>query len=253
MGEPDEDEWEYEYDDNETEDFYIPIDLANVPSVQGALGISGPTQKGNPRLLKTKLRALNAERREAESNLAVQHIEDADESIGNVQIIGLHTDNPLMMYNNQLLSCEWNKTIGTDLIFSKPTSATGQSDEPLRVLPSVDLLASGSARLVARVAQMRPKDDLFNDVPNPQEQEPSGMKENPSAVAEAELQPTTAVEATAARPAPSSFLERLNQIKAKRGESSRLGLANPPGGTRLVTFKEGTTTRPGGDIVMGGT
>ena len=268
MGESDDEEWEYEYDDNETEDFFIPIDLANVPAVQGALGISGSTQKGHPTLLRTKLRALDAERREAESHSALHNIENEDESIGKIQISDLHTESPLMMYNGQLLSCDWSKVIGTDFIFAKPSSGSNQAEEPLRALPSVDLLATGSARLVARVAQMRPKDELFNEDPGVEGQAGAENMEGSSAidvpatdnegttsvpVAAPQFLTSTPAEAPAARPAPASFLERLNEIKAKRGEKSRLGVSNPLGGMRLATLKEGTTTRPGDDIVMGGT
>ncbi|KAF1973285.1 hypothetical protein BU23DRAFT_134242 [Bimuria novae-zelandiae CBS 107.79] len=263
MAQAEEEEWEYEYDENETEDFYIPIDLANVPAVQGALGIGGSAQRGHPTLLKTKLRALNTERRDAGSNLAVQNVEDANESIGKIQIIGLHTENPLMMYNGQLLSCEWNKTIGTDLIFAKPNSDTDDASEPLRSLPSVDLLATGSARLVARVARMRPKDDLFNDGPKVDEQSSADAMDTgpdesgvavPTTAPESPVSTTVVAATITTEPAPSSFLGRLNAIKARRGETSRLGLTKDPNATRIVTAKESATS-PGvvrEDATMGG-
>jgi hypothetical protein len=255
MSQTEEDEWEYEYDDNKTEDFYIPIDLANVPSVQGGLGLGGPTQRGHPTLLKTKLRAITTERREAESNAAVQNVEDVDESVGKIQIIGLHTENPLMMYNDQLLSCEWNKIIGTDLIFAKPGAVVEEEGEVLRSLPSVDLVAMGSARLVARVARMRPREHIFDDEPKTSDQSPdiametskvNGLVAAPEITDGTAIAPATApeVQATAepkaqpTPPTPSSFLGRLNALKAKRGESSRLVLSSAPDGSRLVTAGE---------------
>ncbi|KAL1597095.1 hypothetical protein SLS60_008677 [Paraconiothyrium brasiliense] len=271
MAQPEEDEWEYEYDDNETEDFYIPVDLANVPAVQGALGLGGPTQKGHPTLLATKLRAITTERREAGSNLAVQIVENFGESVGKIQIIGLHTKNPLMMYNDQLLSCEWNQTIGTDLIFAKPGALTGETNEPLRSLPSVDLVAMGSAKLVARVARMRPKDDLFDDDSKVDEQtsadamDTSGGDEPASAIGaagEVASAPVTATESQAAaepegqsiQPASSSFLGQLNAVKARRGEASRLALSTTPDGSRLVAAKESATSAETAneDTAMGG-
>ncbi|KAJ4346566.1 uncharacterized protein N0V89_010497 [Didymosphaeria variabile] len=270
MAQPEEDEWEYEYDDNETEDFYIPVDLANVPTVQGALGIGGPTQKGHPTLLATKLRAITTERREAESNLAVQNVEDFDESVRKIQIIGLHTENPLMMYNDQLLSCEWNKIIGTDLIFAKPGALTGDTNEPLRSLPSVDLVAMGSAKLVARVARMRPRDDLFDEDSKVDEQtsaeamDTSGGDERVSATeaaGEVAPVPATATESQAAKPeirttppASSSFLGQINAVKARRGEASRLVLSTTPDGSRLVAARESAPSAETADedTAMGG-
>jgi hypothetical protein len=272
MEQTEEDEWEYEYEENETEDFYIPIDLANVPSVQGALGLGGPTQRGHPTLLKTKLRAITTERREAETNLAVQNVEDVDESVGKIQIIGLHTENPLMMYNDQLLSCEWNKIVGTDLIFAKPGAVVKEKGEVLRSLPSVDLVAMGSAKLVARVAQMRPKEDIFDDEPKPAEHSPGVMMETsrgdelvaaPGIIdgtatvpaTATEVQATTEPQAQSTQPAPSSFLGQLNALKARRGESSRLVLSSAPDGSRLVTAGESATAADAAneDTTMGGT
>ncbi|OAG03552.1 uncharacterized protein CC84DRAFT_1095036 [Paraphaeosphaeria sporulosa] len=245
MAAVEDDEWEYEYDDNETEDFYIPIDLANVPSVQGALGLGGSTQRGHPTLLATKLRAITSERRDAESSLVVQNVEDVGESVGKIQIIGLHTENPLMMYNDQLLSCEWNKTIGTDLIFAKPGAIVEKEGKALRSLPSVDLVAMGSAKLVARVARMRPRDDLFDEDPKIGDQSSAEAMDTSGAV-EPVVQTT--------RPASSSFLGQLNALKARRGEASRLALSDAPGGPRLVAAEESASNADTAneDITMSG-
>lgn len=272
MAQSEEDEWEYEYDENETEDFYIPIDLANVPSVQGALGLGGPAHRGQPRLLANKLRAIASEIREAGSNFAIQTVEDAGESVGELQIIGLHTENPLMMYNDQLLSCEWNQTIGTDLIFAKPGGVVEEEGKALRSLPSVDLVAMSSARLVARVAQMRPRDDLFDGKPEIGEQSSTEAMESsrnnesvavpdsadgdviiPDAPTEDQSSMETRVPPV--KPASSSFLGQLNALKARRGEQSRLVLSNAPGGARLIAAEEGAaTTAPATeDTTMGGT
>lgn len=272
MAQADDDEWEYEYDDNETEDFYIPIDLANVPSVQGALGLSGPTQKGHPTLLASKLRQISTEQREAERNQAVHNVDGVDESVGKIQIIGLHTENPLMMYNDQLLSCEWNKTIGTDLIFSKRGAVVKEEAKVLRCLPSVDLVAMGSARLVARVARMRPRDGLFDENPNVGVQSSDEAMDTsggdghvaapdkadeiaPAPATATEAQSTVEPEAQSTKPASSSFLGQLNALKARRGEATRLALSSAPDGSRLVVAEEGATTSDttNKDTTMGGT
>ena len=38
------DEWEYEYDDNETEDFYITVDMSSVPKTNDKSAPSEPNQ-----------------------------------------------------------------------------------------------------------------------------------------------------------------------------------------------------------------
>ena len=249
------DEWEYEYDENETEDFYIPIDLSNVPAAQIPMVSQG--RPGHPTLLKSRLRALNAARSQP-AGIAVETTNTQETAtMGEVQVVGLHTPNPLVMYNGQLLSCHWTSTVGTDMFFMKPD--TNQS-QPLRSLPSVDLLSLGSAKLVAKVGRLRPRDDLFDDNANsPQStksvpaqddiQNPGSVNSN---MAE-EQQPTSGE----ARSAPPSFLARLNEAKAKKGEKARLVIAKTSEGSRLVAEKadtaNGVSAQACDDTVMGGT
>ncbi|KAF2244654.1 hypothetical protein BU26DRAFT_568669 [Trematosphaeria pertusa] len=249
----DDDEWEYEYDENETEDFYIPIDVSNVPGAQGP--VNALPKRGHPVLLKTRLRALNAGRRETENAADAQ----GAGSVGEIQITGLHTSNPLLLYNDQMLSCQWTSTLGTDMFFVKPKPAAGVTEKPLRSLPAVDLLATGSARLVARVGRLRPRDDLFE---NPREEQHTTDKMDTSADAPSErgvvTQPTGNMQPDAqeGRPAPSNFLARLNEAKAKRGDWSRLVLSQTPNGPRLVAEEDPTQSPSNGeaeDTDMGGT
>jgi hypothetical protein len=64
-----------------------------------------------------------------------------------VQILDLHSDNPIIQYSNHIFSCHWAENIGTELLFSRNESSTNLP--ALRHLPNgVDLLAASSARLV---------------------------------------------------------------------------------------------------------
>jgi hypothetical protein len=215
-----EDEWEYEYDENETEDFYIPIDLSHVPTSQKMS--SAIPRTGHPVLLRTKLRA-HHERREAEAIIASLSISEDANSLGNLQLIGLHTQNPLVMYDGQLLSCQWARNIGTDMFFAKPEPES-DGNNALRSLPDVDLIATGSSKLIANVAQLRPKDELFEGtVDGGQAGQPSGTSGH--------THPENGEET---RPPPSNFLARLNAAKAKRGEKSRLVISKDADGNRLA-------------------
>jgi hypothetical protein len=266
MTNPDDDEWEYEYDENETEDFYIPIDLSNVPSAQIPMVSQG--RPGHPTLIKSRLRALNAARGQPVEFTAETNDDQETATMGEVQVVGLHTDNPLVMYNGQLLSCQWTSTIGTDMFFAKPDSNTSAQSQPLRSLPSVDLLSLGSAKLVAKVGRLRPREDLFDNASDAQPSSTDAHSNDPgnSQVTSAlSNQNTGAQQSTTqdARPTPTSFLEKLNQAKAKRGEKSRLVIAETSEGSRLVAEKAPNgssaaaatagSSRPQGDTTMSGT
>ncbi|PVI00122.1 hypothetical protein DM02DRAFT_410763 [Periconia macrospinosa] len=264
MAPSEEDEWEYEYDEEQTEDFYIPIDLANVPELQAP--VTEPTQKfGHPWLLKTKLRAFYANRKEAESLQAQSSTYDPrnPESMGEIQLIGLHTPNPLIMYNGQLLSCHWASAIGTDFLFTNSDSETIGDGKPLRSLPDVDLIATSSARLVARVGQLRPKDEVVEkmDKERQEEQHEEFSVPNPNASDES-MDARADTDASQDRraagdPAPSNFLARLNAAKAKRGDNSRLMVSNSGNGPRLVAdrvvLRRSRYESESDDTVMSGT
>jgi hypothetical protein len=244
MDEEVDDEWEYEYDENETEDFYIPIDLSNVPSAQVPLNLE--RRQGHPTLLKSRLRALHASRGQLPDTTIESTSTQETATMGEVQISGLHTSNPLLMYNGQLLSCHWTSTIGTDMFFTKPLPELGDMHQPLRSLPSVDLLSLGPAKLVAKVGRLRPRDDLFET--------------------EGDVQATTAPHdnqstSTNPRPAPTNFINRLNEAKARRGETTRLAVTQTSEGSRLISEPTNEPVQSGedgilhaaGDILMGGT
>lgn len=251
------DEWEYEYDEVETEDFYIPIDLSNVP--RGRKHVDSERRTGHPTLLKSRLRALNAQRGQqqqdaptAENGSGNANGEEAA-TFGEAQIIGLHTENPLVMYNGQLLSLQWASTIGTDMFFAKPDAAAESASQPLRSLPDVDLLATSSAKLIARVGRLRPRDDLFDDL--------GAAGAATAKVAQTEVDTEDMQEpAVISTPAPTSFLAKLNAAKAKRGDLTRLAISKSGEGSRLVSEAATAASCAGeavaeerSDVRMGGT
>jgi hypothetical protein len=257
------DEWEYEYDDNETEDFYIPIDLSNVPSAQ--IPTNSERRPGHPTLLKSRLRALNATRGQLPESTIDSTNTDETATMGEMQITGLHTTNPLIVYNGQLLSCHWTSTIGTDMFFTKPRAEADDQHQPLRSLPSVDLLSLGTAKLVAKVGRLRPRDEIFEDEENAQAPATSmeGLENEQNGLS-APTHTTTGGDQSASthlNTASTSFLAKLNEAKAKRGEHSRLALARTPDGSRLVSEpaavamrrEENGPSRPTNDVQMGGT
>lgn len=245
----DDDEWEYEYDDAETEDYYMTLDLSNIPDrgdTSDAPDFAGTNLTGHPILLQTRLRRLNALQKVGENILDSSKLDSSSEgaaaaAVGEMQIIGLHTENPLVMYNDRLISCQWASSIGTDMFFVKPNPHIVSQDQPLRALPSVDLLAMSSAKLIAHAARLRPREEAFTRAHDDRVVGESQMdlsEDNQSATQGTER----VVEER--RTAPTGFLERLNQAKARRGERSRLVVS----GSHLMATREGEE-----DIEMGGT
>ncbi|KAF2711614.1 hypothetical protein K504DRAFT_480591 [Pleomassaria siparia CBS 279.74] len=213
MAGTDEEEWEYEYADTETEDFYITLDLSNTPAA-GSLNVRSGQRYGNPTKLQSRLRALNVARQDFADSAEDSTNGRQLSAVGEMHITGLHTPNPLIMYNDQLLSCKWASTIGTDLFFVKPCAETELPTRPLRSLPAVDLLATSSAKLTANVAVLRPRDELSMQTQSNEEAAVNVMEP--------------------IRSAPTGFLAKLNQANAKRGEKSMLAISKTPNGTHIV-------------------
>ncbi|KAF2272150.1 uncharacterized protein EI97DRAFT_504475 [Westerdykella ornata] len=235
----DEDEWEYEYDDTETEDFYITLDLSNVQEKGGDAPVSGrpiqPSLSGHPLLLQSRLRALN---QKMYANVANASTTDGGAEpappVESIQITGLHTRNPLVKYRDKLLSCTWASTVGTDMLFVKPGPDSSGADRPLRSLPSVDLLGLSSTKLVATEARLRPRDEVYENMSVDGETttaRTAAARGNAQTGSELTEEPRGA-------PVASSFLSRLNDLKAKRGEKSRLAVSETRFGTRLRSEQE---------------
>lgn len=86
-------------------------------------------------------------------------------SADHIQILELHSRNPLISYQSQLYSCEWTSTLGTDvLLAANQTDRLGtrgggqeaESAEALRSFPGVDLVATSRIKLTARPVQAAP-------------------------------------------------------------------------------------------------
>ncbi|KAF2195302.1 hypothetical protein K469DRAFT_681634 [Zopfia rhizophila CBS 207.26] len=208
MAKPEENEWEYEYDDDETEDFYFSLDVSSLPD-----------------------RDLSLNPNNAYSSSSNGHPDDQGPAAGELQIIGLHTPNPLVMYDGQLLSCKWASTIGTDLFFVKPNADSAH--KLLRSLPSIDLLAMSSTKLTATAARLRPSDSLFSreDANEEATADPMDVSEDAQG------------EPTEGRAPPTDFISRLNAAKAKRGEKSRVVVDNTSNGP-VLRVERGSKRHP---------
>ncbi|PLN77433.1 hypothetical protein BDW42DRAFT_176932 [Aspergillus taichungensis] len=159
-------EYEYEYDEQETETFYLNLDLTshNGPirpprkRHDSAASTTTPAQSSSAT-------ALTPQGDDNETTLASTETDQAPAE--RVQILGLHTRNPIVSYQNQIFSCSWADQIGTELLFTHPELAPAPEPEPepdsepraaqitpLKRTKDFDLLAANSVKILGRKANL---------------------------------------------------------------------------------------------------
>jgi hypothetical protein len=146
-----------------------------------------------------------------------------------IQILGLHTCNPIISYCDQLFSCTWADQIGTELIFAQPdahndTSNLGQGQPlpaPLLQGPSFELLAANSVKILGHKTNITSSasSGLVGDV---HAGTSTGIA-TPTSADDARTLTATSVPRRAVQPShQANFLARLQGIKAARGESDNV-------------------------------
>ncbi|KAI7655216.1 hypothetical protein KC318_g13116 [Hortaea werneckii] len=162
-------EWEYEYDDNETEDFYLTLDLTT--HVSNAVA-APELRKRNRAAPKGKRRpetaAEQATREEREAPVAAAArlpslpatAADGEEQIHpgtqdpKLQILDLHSENPFVKFIDGVYSCNWHTDLSTQVYVAKPSVVTGT---PLRPGTVVDVVAMSRNRLVGKPVTLQPR------------------------------------------------------------------------------------------------
>lgn len=80
---------------------------------------------------------------------------------GEIQVLDLHSDNPIISYKGRIFSGNWASNIGTELVFGAHDEVADRGLPYLRALPGgVDLMAASSARILTIPADLRPKKSL---------------------------------------------------------------------------------------------
>lgn len=256
-------EWEYEYDEQETEvglhihinhpqytyspvqDFYITLDLTTqVPPNLVHEKKSKSNKRGSNKSLANAPGA-TGKSSSAKSSTVTQDdgASFAEQSLAasRMQIVDLHGANPLVSFNNALYSCHWATDVGTSLFLTAPPETTDPNHPPLHSTPSFDLLGTSFARLIAAPATIRARETpLTSLVPGDQTQ----ASHETVSTAEGDLirktdtggfRITLPSTATSSRVNQARFLERLSNIKAKRGDKdnvpvSHIKIYRPPPG-----------------------
>ncbi|KAI4227840.1 MAG: hypothetical protein L6R40_008170 [Gallowayella cf. fulva] len=243
-------DWEYEYDEMETESFYVTIDVASAsqqtraPKKTGlSLHTKTPPQNHDEQatLLPTDPAPSEAISTDPPTLSNLQN--------SRLQILDLHTPEPLISYNNRIYTCTWASTIGTDVFLASPDLLPAAPNDPFRVvpihsLPNVSVIGTSCINLTGRPTTITPRNcppkaqppssvpglatgaiPVFIDTTNP----PSPPKaSNPEHLPNEDAAPNQALKIplspTAANPrrAQTSFLESLIAIKASKGETDQV-------------------------------
>ena len=138
-----------------------------------------------------------------------------------IQIIDLHKENPIISYQNQIYTCQWATTIGTDLLLVSPSS-----DCPLPVLSGEKgfaVLATAGIKLVGRPVQLVPRLDVRNKktpnnsilIPDDHLNPQNGIEPH----ADDHIHIPVRADESRAKHNQARFLERLIAVKTIKGES----------------------------------
>ncbi|TKA30366.1 hypothetical protein B0A50_02593 [Salinomyces thailandicus] len=244
-------DWEYEYDDDETEDLYFTLDLTTyVPNAVGAMQRrSHGKARSRPETAThrpTPGRRGSTAPNRLSSLAPIRHHDDVTEQAedaGKLQVLDLHTANPFVKFNQEIYSCNWHTDLGTQFYVATP--GIGIAEKPLRPGNVLDVIGTSRTRLICRPALLKPRVD---PAVHQSDHTPTSAVNNPTGAGETATATPTPSDFSTLRPGQqlviprdrvqnknteqqASFLERLSAIKLKRGETDMI----PVGGVRLYT------------------
>ena len=134
-----------------------------------------------------------------------------------VQILDLDSPKPVISFRNQVFSCQWATTIGTDIILSSPDASASQLDKAR----GFSIIGTSVLKVVGQAVQLVPHERVQTSdhsqvtpdaIPMPQAE--NGDIRRRTAVSN----PVRELKAVSKRN-QASFLECLQQVKTARGET----------------------------------
>ncbi|KAI7463039.1 hypothetical protein KC351_g16063 [Hortaea werneckii] len=163
-------QWEYEYDANETEDFYLTLDLTT--HVSNAVATPEPRKrnraapKGKRRPETTAEQSAREEREAAVPAVTTARLPslpaaaaDGEEQLptatqeAKLQILDLHSENPFVKFVDGVYSCNWHTDLSTQVYVARP----GATETPLRPGNVVDVVGLSRMRLVGKPVTLQPR------------------------------------------------------------------------------------------------
>ncbi|KAI1442696.1 hypothetical protein F5Y02DRAFT_240848 [Annulohypoxylon stygium] len=244
--EEDESEWEYEYSTTETETFYVTLDLSKADFTSRDAGVADRPSfyRGGEKVERAKM-YLNRRMSFGKTNTIDVSSSDDDNEMPRVpapirkpqsqpqsqsdpepkdanqedfddhqvQIMELHSQNPMISYRGRIYSGVWSENVGTEFLLTRR-----DDDAPVPALRHLDhdveLLAASSARITVKEINLKPKDDALDRQRNtlhPHER-----------TALSSLVPPAERWASKERIDQGNFLAKLIALKKEKGETDEV-------------------------------
>ncbi|KAK2750648.1 hypothetical protein FQN57_002719 [Myotisia sp. PD_48] len=145
-------EYEYEYDEDETETFYLNLELT---SCNGLIRPPRKRSSSSNTMDDSAFAGTATASHESpvgiESELPSNHDPELQSQ---VQIMDLHSSNPIISYYNQIFSCSWADMLGTELMFSYPDESSAEFPPLHRHGDDYELIAANRVRILGRKANL---------------------------------------------------------------------------------------------------
>ena len=126
-----------------------------------------------------------------------------------IQIVDLHSENPLITYNGSAFSCRWASHVGTELLFK-----AHERDSTIPILRKlnggVDLLAVNQARIISDPLELQPRK---------RKRSPARAFVRGSHISHTKYLIPIGAHASARRKDQAVFLERMINMKVDKGET----------------------------------
>ncbi|KAK7991969.1 hypothetical protein PG988_000763 [Apiospora saccharicola] len=236
--EEDDSEWEYEYSTTETETYYVTLDLSKTDFISKQQktvmnGRGGLKEKSHDEMLAIRFSEDRAKfSRDPTADDDEENAPDGgDGEFANegddpdateeVQILQLHSANPVISYRGRIYEGQWSENVGSEMILTQHNDA-----EPLpaiqRLDGDIDLLAVSSARIMTTEKVLKPHNEKVM-----RRQRKIMFDEDDYEISDSEnnqelLVPRPEPGASRDRVEQGDFLAKFIQLKKKMGETDEV-------------------------------
>ncbi|KAK8084805.1 hypothetical protein PG997_006076 [Apiospora hydei] len=231
-------EWEYEYSTTETETYYVTLDLSKTDFISKQQktvmnGRGGLKEKSHDEMLAIRF---SEDRAKFSRDPTVDDDEEnapeggdgefADEgddpdATEEVQILELHSANPVISYRGRIYEGQWSENVGSEMILTQHND-----DEPLPAVRQldgdIDLLAVSSARIMTSEKVLKPINEKTM-----RRQRKIMFDEDDYEISDSEnnqelLVPRPEPGASRARVEQGDFLAKFIELKKRKGETDEV-------------------------------
>ena len=146
------------------------------------------------------------------------------ESEDRIQILDFHATKPIISYRNQIYSCDWTSTIGTDILITAP-----EPNDPHPVLrqgPGVTVLAATRLKLSGRPVQLDSRQTTSSETQSHHSKSAPDSSSKPNKIPDGKQVTSVKIPdglaPNRARQNQANFLQRLIAVKAAKGETDEV-------------------------------